>query len=196
MTSVTDAELVAEAQAGDLEAYNRLAERWTASLYHYARRVLGNSEDARDVCQEALVKGYLNIRGLRDPAKFRSWVHHITLNLCRDRQRSRHARVVTQAYEEGEPGEWKVVLGGKSSAAPDRDAHRSGLAGVLEEILEELPQEQREAILLREYQGFTSQEIAEMTGVPPGTVRTRIFYGLKSVRKKLQDRGITETGLS
>ena len=120
-------------------------------------------------------------------------MHHITLNLCRDRHRSIKSRVVTQAYEEEVPGELEVAVT-QSAAAPDREAHRAGLAGVLGGILDQLPAEQRVAILLREYQGFTSQEIAEITGVPSGTIRTRIFYGLRTVRKMLQERGITETG--
>ena len=70
------------------------------------------------------------------------------------------------------------------------------MTGILGEVLDELPAEQRVAIVLREYQGFTSQEIADITGVPSATVRTRIFYGLRSVRKKLRERGVTEAGIS
>lgn len=193
MSSLSDAELVALTQGGNLQAFNSLAERWDASIYRFARRMLGNHEDARDVCQEALVKAYLNIRRLRDPAKFKAWVHHIALNLCRDRHRSIKSRVVTQAYEEEAPGELEVATA-KDTSAPDQDAHRADLAGVLGRILDQLPAEQRVAILLREYQGFTSREIAEITGVPPGTIRTRIFYGLRTVRKMLRERGITDTG--
>lgn len=191
---MSDAELVALTQDGNLKAFNRLAERWGTSLYRYACRVLGNSEDARDVSQEALVKAYVNIRRLRDPEKFRPWIHHIALNLCRDRQRSRHARVTTESYAEGEPGEVHVVARGRAPAGPDQEAHRSGLGGILDQVLDELPPEQREAIVLREYQGFTSQEIAELCGVPPATVRTRIYYGLRAVRRKLNERGVTGAG--
>jgi RNA polymerase sigma-70 factor (ECF subfamily) len=195
-TPVSDAELVALTQDGNLHAFNRLAERWGTSLYRFACRVLGNPEDARDVSQEALVKAYVNIRRLRDPDKFRPWVHHIALNLCRDRQRSRHARVTTESYAEGEPGEVHIVRRGRSPAAPDQEAHRAGLGGILEQVLDELPPEQREAIVLREYEGFTSPEIAEITGVPSATVRTRIFYGLKTVRRKLGERGVTDAGMA
>ena len=87
-----------------------------------------------------------------------------------------------------------VVASGRETTSPDREAHRSGLAGLLGEVLDRLPAEQREAILLREYQGFTSTEIAEITGVPATTVRTRIYYGLKAVRRELTDRGITGAG--
>jgi RNA polymerase sigma-70 factor (ECF subfamily) len=186
----SDAELVALAQEGDMEAYNSLVRRWDPSLYRFARRLLGNDEDARDVSQEALVKAYLNIRRLRDPGKFKSWVHHIVLNLCRDRYRSPRSRAVTEAYEEGQPGELTMVTEGPVMAGPDVSAHRSGLSEILESALDRLPPEQRTAILLREYQGLNSEEIAEVTGVPAATVRTRIFYGLKTVRRILREMGI------
>jgi len=194
MNRLTDAELVLLTRQGNTQAFNSLVERWDASLYRFARRLLGDPEDARDVSQEALVKAYLNIRRLRDPEKFKAWVHHIALNLCRDRHRSPRARVATRPLEDDEPappGAWPAA----PAAAPDRDAHRAGLAGVLGEVLDRLPAEQRVAILLREYQGFTSQEIGEITGVPAATVRTRIYYGLKSVRRMLQERGIDGAGL-
>ena len=71
-------------------------------------------------------------------------------------------------------------------------AHRAGLSEVLEEALERLPLAQRTAIVLREYQGFSSEEIAEILDGPAATVRTRIYYGLKTVRKLLAERGISE----
>lgn len=194
MNRLTDAELVVLTREGNTKAFNSLVERWDASLYRFARRLLGNPEDARDVSQEALVKAYLNIRRLRDPEKFKAWVHHITLNLCRDRHRSPRSRVVTRPLDDDEPAS-PASWPGAATAAPDREAHRAGLAGVLGEVLDRLPAEQRVAILLREYQGLTSQEIAEITGVPATTVRTRIYYGLKSVRRMLQDRGIDGAGL-
>jgi RNA polymerase sigma-70 factor (ECF subfamily) len=194
MSPLSDAELVALTREGNLQAFNSLADRWDTSLYRFAQRMLGNPEDARDVCQEALTKAYLNIQRLRDPAKFKAWVHHIALNLCRDRHRSVKARAVTRAYEEEAPGELEMAESRGKAEAPDQEAHRVGLAGVLGEVLKQLPAEQRVAILLREYQGFTSQEVAEITGVPSATVRTRIYYGLKTVRKMLQERGITEAG--
>lgn len=187
---MSDTDLVMLSQQGDLQAFNRLARRWDDSLYRFARRMLGNEEDARDVCQEALTKAFQNIQRLRDPARFKSWLYHITLNLCRDRHRSPKSRIRNELYEEGGPGEATWVEEGTRVESPDRAAHRAGLGRVLDEVLEELPDEQRSAILLREVQGFTSFEVAEILGVPAGTVRTRIFYGLKTVRKRLRERGI------
>jgi RNA polymerase sigma-70 factor (ECF subfamily) len=188
LSLLSDAELVTLTQSGNLQAFNSLAQKWDASLYRFARRFLGNDEDAREVCQEALVKAYLNINRLRDPAKFKSWVHHIALNLCRDRSRSARVRRETVSYEEAVAAA-DTVRNPASDA--DREAYRTVLAEVLDDVMGRLSDEQRTAILLREYHGFTSEEIGEMTGVPATTVRTRIYYGLKSVRRMLNERGIT-----
>ena len=193
---LTDEELVAMSQEGDVAAFNSLAARWESSLYGLARRTLGNAEDARDVCQEALVKAYLNIRRLRERSKFKAWAHHIVFNICRDRFRSAQATAETRPYEEGGPDELQIA-GARSratghAASPDHHAARAHTRGVLGAALRRLPSEQRTSILLREYHGFTSEEIGEITGVPAATVRTRIYYGLRAMRKILRERGITE----
>jgi RNA polymerase sigma-70 factor, ECF subfamily len=188
---MTDAELAALSQQGDLSAFSQLARRWDGRLYRFVRRMLDNDEDARDACQDAMMKAYQNIGRLRDPERFTAWLHHIALNLCRDRYRARGGRV-TVSYEEGQPGEAELVEIAGSVPATDRAAERSGLAKVLQQVLDRLPPEQKAAILLREYQGLTSEEIGRITGVPATTVRTRIFYGLKSMRRMLREHGITE----
>jgi RNA polymerase sigma-70 factor (ECF subfamily) len=187
---MSDAELVLLTQNGDLNAFNQLAGRWESSLYGFVRRTLGDAEDARDVCQEALIKAFRNIERLRDGGKFKSWVHYIALNLCRDRFRSPRGRAETVPFEEGGFTEAGDAPATARSRDTDRLAETTTLSDVLQSVLAELPAEQRTSILLREYQGFTSEEIGEVMGVPAATVRTRIYYGLKTLRRVLQDRGI------
>lgn len=186
-----DAELVILSQQGDAEAFGLLARRWQAALFHFARRLLGNGDDARDVCQEALLRAYQNLPRLRDPAKFKSWVHLITLNLCRDRMRSPRVRIESEALEEETIGR---AARAASPATPVRVVDAARLAEALNGVLARISPEQRAAILLREYQGFTTEEIAEMTGVPTATVRTRIFYGFRAVRQLLLEQGIDAAG--
>jgi RNA polymerase sigma-70 factor (ECF subfamily) len=188
-----DAELVVLSQQGDAEAFGQLARRWQAALFHFARRLLGNGDDARDVCQETLLRAYQNLPRLRDPAKFKAWIHLITLNLCRDRMRSPRARIETQAYEEETIGDARRFV---PPATPERVVDGTRLAEALGGVLARISPEQRAAILLREYQGFTTEEIAEMTGVPTATVRTRIFYGFRAVRQLLLERGIDAAGFN
>jgi RNA polymerase sigma-70 factor (ECF subfamily) len=190
---LSDEQLVALTREGDLQAFNSLAARWESSLYGFARRTLGNADDARDVCQEALTKAYVNIRRLREGAKFKAWIHHIAFNICRDRFRSKHAGVEMRSLEESDAGALDAQASRAHEARPDARADRANVRGVLASALRALPDEQRTSILLREYHGFTSEEIGEITGVPAATVRTRIYYGLRAMRRTLRERGITES---
>jgi RNA polymerase sigma-70 factor (ECF subfamily) len=187
---MSDEQLVTLTQEGNLEAFNKLTTRWEESLYRFVLRALGNQEDARDICQEALVKAYVNIGRLRDGRKFKAWLHHIALNLCRDRFRSASARAEVRSYEDGGLDAVQIAEAGVHQQSPEAQVTRDRMFELVGEVFQELPAEQRTALLLREYHGFTSEEIGEITGVPAATVRTRIFYGLKSVRKHLARRGI------
>ena len=190
LESLTDEQLVALTQQGNLQAFNNLTSRWQASIYRFVLRVLGNQEDARDVCQEALLKAYLNIQRLRDGRKFKAWLHHIALNLCRDRFRSATAKADVRTYEEEGFDEKRLAAEHAEARSPETHAAQEDLLRILGDVFHQIPVEQRSALLLREYHGFTSEEIGEITGVPAATVRTRIFYGLRSIRKQLDRRGI------
>jgi RNA polymerase sigma-70 factor, ECF subfamily len=191
LDSMTDEQLVVLTQQGNAKAFNSLAARWESSLYRFTLRTLGNPEDARDVCQDALLKAYQQIGRLREGAKFRAWVHHIALNLCRDRFRSPANRAETRSLDDQEHQEGAIARELASHSPPQTRPERAVMLRTIEEVLHRLPAEQRTAILLREYQGFTSEEIGEITGVPAATIRTRIFYGLRSMRRMLQEHGIS-----
>jgi RNA polymerase sigma-70 factor (ECF subfamily) len=186
---LTDAELVSLSQQGNVSAFNQLAGRWETPLYGFVRRTLGDAEEARDVCQDALVKAFANIARLRDGAKFKSWLHYIALNLCRDRFRTVKSRATILSYDD--VGGENLVAEATGTEGADRLSEATDLTEKLGSLLAAIPTEQRTSILLREYQGFTSEEIGEMMGVPAATVRTRIYYGLKAMRKLMNERGLT-----
>ena len=145
-----------------------------AQIGSILRRQRDRPEDARDVCQEAWAKAYQNIGSLRDGAKFRAWIHYIALNLCRDRFRTLKSRAVHASYEEGGLEAFDHGAGKAGQWAATRQVEQTGLRRMLDGILSELPAEQRTAIVLREYQGFTSEEIAEITHCNLGTVKSRL----------------------
>jgi RNA polymerase sigma-70 factor (ECF subfamily) len=192
LESLTDEQLVTLSRDGNADAFNWLVRRWEGSLFRFARRTLGNSDDARDVCQEALVKAYQNIPRLREGAKFKSWIHHITLNLCRDRFRAAKVRGESLSVEDVAEGVLAGAMAPGQAESAERAAASGSVRGVLGELLAGLPHEQRTCLLLREFQGFTSEEISEITGVPSATVRTRIYYGLKAIRRMMETRGLSE----
>lgn len=188
METMSDTQLIVLSQEGSRRAFGLLARRQQGSLYRFLRRLLGDEEDARDACQETLLRAFLNMNRLREPRHFKSWVHQIALNLCRDRGRS-------AMRDAAGPGRAVTDTGGEDldaavAAGSLAEGERADLSLVLREVLGRLPLEQRTAILLRDVQGFNSEEIARITGVPATTVRSRIYYGLRALRKMLPEYGV------
>jgi RNA polymerase sigma-70 factor, ECF subfamily len=187
----TDEELVARSQGGDLDSFNQLVLRWERPIYALAYRVIGREEDARDVAQETFLRAFRAIGGFKGQAKFSSWIYRIALNLCRDWMRRERRTPVAQAPE----GVDIIELAGEatpSETIDDRVA-RHQIGRVVGKAMALLPEEQRNAIILKEYHGLTFQEIAELLDCPLSTVKTRLYQGLSVLRKQLQDAGVKST---
>lgn len=186
MTS-TDEELVARSKGGDADSFNQLILRWERPIYGLAYRVIGREEDARDVCQETFLRAFRALPGFKGEAKFSSWVYRIALNLCRDWMR-RQRRAPTMQMPEGvDPIEMASERGPVESI--ETLVERRELSGVVEEAMKLLPEEQRTAIILKEYHGMTFQEIADLQGCPLSTVKTRLYQGLSVLRRHLEKNG-------
>ena len=183
----TDEELVARAQGGDIESFNQLIVRWERPIYALAYRVIGKEEDARDVCQDAFLRAYRALPGFKGQAKFSSWLYRIALNLCRDWIRRQRRAPVSQLPEDMDAIELASEKGPVESIE-DLVARRE-LSAIVEEAMSELSEEQRTAIILKEYHGMTFQEIADMQGCPLSTVKTRLYQGLSLVRRRLEQQG-------
>jgi len=190
----TDEELVARATAGDLEAFNQLVRRWERPIYALAYRTLGREEDARDVVQEAFLRAYRGLRGFKGQAKFSSWLYRITLNLCRDWMRRERRTPIVQVSEGTDPMDLADAYAVPSESVEELVARREMSAAVAK-AMAELPEEQRTAIMLKEYQGLTFQEIADLLDCPLSTVKTRLYQGLSVLRRRLERRQAEEASL-
>jgi RNA polymerase sigma-70 factor (ECF subfamily) len=183
----TDEELVARSVGGDAESFNELILRGERPIYALAYRTIGREEDARDVCQETFLRAFRALPGLRGQAKFSSWLYRIALNLCRDgNRRARRAQVV-QAPENVDLVELASAL--EPSETVEDLVARNDLARAVERAMASLPEEQRTAIVLKEYHGLTFQEIADLVGCPLSTVKTRLYQGLTVLRRELAKSG-------
>ena len=183
----TDEELVARSRSGDVDSFNQLIVRWERPIYALAYRVLGREEDARDVCQDTFLRAYRALPGFKGQAKFSSWLYRIALNLCRDLIRRQRRAPVSQMPEDVDPHEL-AADGGPVESIEDLVARRE-LSAVVREAMAHLPEEQRTAIILKEYHGMTFQEIADLQGCPLSTVKTRLYQGLSVLRKHLERNG-------
>jgi RNA polymerase sigma-70 factor (ECF subfamily) len=157
------------------------------AIYALAYRVIGREEEARDVVQETFLRAFRGIKNFRGQAKFSSWVYRIALNLC-----PRLDPAGTPRPHPGGPRRDRPRGAGRRAGAGrvDRNAgrpqrHECGRGGAMAL----LPDEQRTAIVLKEYHGMTFQEIADLQGCPLSTVKTRLYQGLSVLRRHLQQQG-------
>jgi RNA polymerase sigma-70 factor (ECF subfamily) len=190
----TDEQLVASAQAGDIEAFNQLVARWERPIFALAYRTVGREEEARDVVQEAFMRAYRGLQGFKGEAKFSSWLYRITLNLCRDWiRRERRAPIV--ALPEGvDPADLADAQASPTESVEDLVARRE-MSKAVARAMAELPDEQRTTILLKEYHGLTFQEIADMLQCPLSTVKTRLYQGLSVLRRRLERQQAEQAAL-
>jgi RNA polymerase sigma-70 factor (ECF subfamily) len=186
MTS--DEELVARSREGDLDSFNQLVVRWERPIYALAYRVIGREEEARDVAQETFLRAFRALSGFKGQAKFSSWLYRITLNLCRDWIRRERRTPVTQPPE----GVDLVELAGETapSESVEELVSRNELGRAVAKAMAALPEEQRTAIVLKEYHGLTFQEIADLLDCPLSTVKTRLYQGLTVLRRQLAQSGV------
>jgi RNA polymerase sigma-70 factor (ECF subfamily) len=182
----SDEELVEACQAGEASAFDVLVARWEDRIRGAAFRFLGSEEEARDVAQEAFLKAYRALGGFKREARFSSWLYQIATNLCRDRLRRRKTRatVSLEALEEAGP-----VMVEMRPDAHERLLERD-LAQAVRRAIHALPEEQREVVILKEYQELTFLEIAQALDVPVSTVKTRLYRGLGQLRLRLEREGV------
>lgn len=178
-----DLALVAAVRNGDTTAYRGLVERYQTRVYHLVFGMVRNREDAREITQEAFVKAYRSLHAFRDESRFYTWLYRIAMNLTIDFVRRRDKGPVSGAEEDvavREPD--GAVAEVHHAESPRRAYERKELHAAILAAVGELPEDQRQVVLLREIDGLSYKEIAEIVGVPEGTVMSRLFYA----RKKLQ----------
>jgi RNA polymerase sigma-70 factor (ECF subfamily) len=184
----SDEDLVARSRGGDIDSFNQLVLRWERPIYALAYRVIGREEDARDVCQETFLRAFRALPAFKGHAKFSSWLYRIALNLCRDWMRRQRRTPIVEAPDGMDVVELAAQPGPVESVE-DLVARRE-LSAVVAEAMKRLPEEQRTAIILKEYHGMTFQEIADLQGCPLSTVKTRLYQGLTVLRRHLEKTGV------
>ena len=183
----TDEELVEAFQRGDTAVFDILVERWDRKIQGAIYRVVGPSEDARDLCQEAFLKAYRGLGTFKKDARFSSWLYQIALNVCRDRLRRRRGRHLVSFDDMDEASQ---AASTPSVPTPLQLAEANDLSDRVARAVAELPPDQREVIVLKEYQDLTFAEIADVLELPLSTVKTRLYRGLVQLRERLEHEGI------
>jgi RNA polymerase sigma-70 factor (ECF subfamily) len=198
LATPSDAEVIARARKGDHDAFRVLVERYQERAYRLALRVLRDEESARDVVQEGFFKVYRSLDRFEGRSGFYTWLYRVVMNLCLDaKRRDRSNRHVE--WDEAVP---VAADPGAADAASELYRERSGPAGSLERAelrefvaraIEQLPDDARQTLVLREIEGLSYAEIAECLGVPKGTVMSRLHHARRRVREILVASGAVDT---
>jgi RNA polymerase sigma-70 factor (ECF subfamily) len=183
----TDEDLVEAFQAGDLSAFDDLLRRWDRKIQGAVYRIMGSEDEARDLCQETFLKAYRALRTFKGEARFSSWLYQIALNVCRDRMRRRKGKKMVSLDDLDEEGTPLPAAVGPSALDV---VEASDLARAVAAAVAALPDDEREVIVLKEYQGLTFLEIAGVLGLPMSTVKTRLYRGLGVLKQRLERQGI------
>ncbi len=173
--------IIKEAQQGSIAAFNRLVMAYQGTAYNVAYRVMGDGEAAADACQEAFLKAYKAINQYRG-GSFKSWLMRIVTNSCYDQLRYKGRRPATsleKMTENPSPNSLKLVNG---SEKPEDRVLRGELSDLIQLGIEELPEDQRLVVVLSDVQGFSYQEISDITDQPLGTVKSRLSRGRRRLR--------------
>jgi RNA polymerase sigma-70 factor (ECF subfamily) len=190
---LTDEELVISVRSGDHQSLGVLVARWERPLFCFAYRMLQRHEDARDICQETFLRVLKKAHRFREGSKFSTWMYQIALNLCRDqlRKRRRWSMILSEDRELNEQTDIPpdVRLAGDD---PSLQVEKRQKTRALQLALKEIPPEQREVLIMKEYEGLKFKEIAEILDAPESTVKSRMYYGLTGLKTALSRQGITE----
>lgn len=185
-----DRELVGRVQSGDRRAFRELFERHHKRAYAVAYGVLKNKQDALDVVQEAFVKVHRHLDSFQGSSSFYTWLYRIVMNLAIDQLRRRKtARPVEYddaALREGETAD-DSILPRMLESNPRKTVIRRELMARVEEALKTLPEYHRQVIVLREIEGLSYEEMAEVLEVPKGTIMSRLFHARRKMQVALQD---------
>lgn len=183
-----DAEMVLAVREGDTTAFRGLVEKYQGRVYSMLYGMLRNREDARDITQDAFVKAFHNLDSFRLESSFYTWLYRIAMNLAIDLVRKRKRRQ-TSSYEEEiatRDGDGEIAEVHHEDG-PSRTLQRKRLYKRIMDAVDTLPDDQKQAILLRELEGLSYKEIADIMGIPEGTVMSRLFYARKKLQKLLAD---------
>jgi len=195
--SPQEASLVQACKEGDETAFNLLVWRWEKPLFNFTYKYVGDAHLAQDLVQETFVRVLRSIKGYEHRGAFSTWLYRIAVNLCRDHFRRKKLPMVSlQDYYTTSSGERVYVQDnvpddGLRSDEAMAKSHREEL---VRRLIAGLPEEQKIVILMKEYQALTFREIAEVLDVPQGTVKARLYRGLRTMREQLEHSGITNSG--
>jgi RNA polymerase sigma-70 factor (ECF subfamily) len=162
---VDDRKIVERVLNGDAEAFNLLVREWEKPIYNFILRMIGDRDEAMDLCQDSFMKAYRELGTLKDRDRFSSWLYRIAHNTCFSKLRK-------------DQGKTFVELAPETRASKPSVENRLAV----EKALQQLPEDQREVVVLKVYQDLKFEEIAAIQDAPVSTVKSRLYMGFEKLR--------------
>ncbi|MGH8187176.1 MAG: RNA polymerase sigma factor RpoE [Steroidobacteraceae bacterium] len=182
----TDQQLVERVQAGDKAAFNLLVLKYQHRVLKLVSRFVNDAAEAEDVAQEAFLKAYRALGSFRGDSAFYTWLYRIAINTAKNALVSSRRRPVDFDLDLQDPEQYDRHAKLKDADTPEGVLLTEEIRSVVERAMEQLPDDLRTAIVLRELEGLSYEEIAEAMDCPVGTVRSRIFRAREAIDKKLK----------
>ncbi|AKG05487.1 MULTISPECIES: RNA polymerase sigma factor SigW [Salimicrobium] len=181
------AERIKEVKKGNVQAFEDVVSFYQNKVYFVCFRMIGNSQEAEDLAQEAFIRAYTNIESFDEKRKFSTWLYRIATNLTIDRIRKKKPDYHLDADIKGTDGLSMHDQLATDEALPEEQVENLELRGYIQREITALPPIYRSVIVLRFLEELSLQEIAEVLDMPVGTVKTRIHRGREILRKKLRN---------
>jgi RNA polymerase sigma-70 factor, ECF subfamily len=189
IAAITDRDLVASAVTGIEGSFEELVRRYQRPISAYVYRMVGNYESALDLTQEIFIKVYSSLNRYRSEFKFSTWIYKIAHNAAVDHLRRTTTREQSLvAGTEDDQFDLPIECGRMS---PEQESEQRERRGEIETVVRALPSNYRELIILRHSQDLSYEEIVEVTGLPLGTVKNRLFRAREMMRQQFVEKGIT-----
>ncbi len=182
----SDAKLVEMVQRGDKQAFNVLVLKYQHKVLKLVTRYVRDPVEAEDIAQEAFIKAYRALPSFRGESAFYTWLYRIAANTAKNVLVSSRRRLVDYNLDLQDPDDYAAQVLLKDSDTPEGMLLTEEIRQTVTDAMQQLPEDLREAITLRELEGLSYEEIAEVMECPVGTVRSRIFRAREAIDKKLR----------
>jgi len=186
MTETTDAELVKRVQRGDKRAFDILVIKYQSKILSIISRFISDHAEVNDVAQDAFIKAYRALPNFRGESAFYTWLYRIAINTAKNYLTARGRRPPASDIDSQDAESYGVGVALRENASPERLLMRDQLKEVIFNAIEELPDDLKTAIRLRELEGMSYEEIAESMNCPVGTVRSRIFRAREAIDEQVK----------
>lgn len=182
----SDLELVERCQKNDVSAFEVLVKRYQQRAARLAYRYVKNQEDARDITQEAFVRVFRSIKDFRNESQFYTWFYRILVNLSLDHLR-RNKMEASEYQDELLLRSQSAADGQQKKTNPREELWKKQRIEAIGSAIASLPDDQKSTVILREIDGLSYEEIAQVTSVPIGTVMSRLYYARRKLQEKLKE---------